>query len=118
MVMKKKVLSMLMGVSILAAALAGCGKAPASTENSAPAPAATDSAQAAETPEAAESAAGTQAVSYTHLDVYKRQQSGFTGKAALAHRAEPFHTASYNFLIHIPDSNRTCHRSPSLFKSF
>ena len=61
MVMKKKVLSMLMGVSILAAALAGCGKAPASTENSAPAPAATDSAQAAETPEAAESAAGTQA---------------------------------------------------------
>ena len=61
MVMKKKVLSILMGVSILAAALAGCGKAPASTENSAPAPAATDSAQAAETPEAAESAAGTQA---------------------------------------------------------
>ena len=50
--MKKKVLSILMGVSILAAALAGCGKAPASTENSAPAPAATDSAQAAETPEA------------------------------------------------------------------
>ena len=47
MVMKKKVLSMLMGVSILAAALAGCGKAPASTENSAPAPAATDSVQAA-----------------------------------------------------------------------
>ena len=46
--MKKKMLSILIGVSVLAATLAGCGQKPASTESAPAAPAAETPAASAE----------------------------------------------------------------------
>ena len=75
----KKALPLIMA-ALVAATLAGCGST--KTEATTAAPAETTTAAAAETTkEEAKAEESTEAVSYTHLDVYKRQGYGLYDRA-------------------------------------